>query len=632
MKLILTILFLGFYTANATNYYVANSGNDAANGLTAATAWQTIAKVNATATNGDSVFFNRGDSWNEQLLPAASRIYYGAYGTGNKPIITGLQTITSWTLDSTNIYVSTFSNSVKSQNTILINDTITAKGRFPNSGYYRSYNNTQTQINSYIPSLTGTPDYTGAEVVVRDQHYILDVSKVTSQATSALNIYPALTYANTGVIPYFFQNRKDFLDSANEWSYDSAAKKLYVHALSSPTNVKGSTIDTLVYFMKKDYLTFSNINFTGSNIAAIRGDTSRNVTIKNCTFNNNGRDAIRLVSAKASIIRSDSILNTLSNGVYVVIADSAYIDSNYIFKAGMLTGMGASGNGTTQGIFQNGVAAKVTNNVIDSTGYTALTWNGVNDTIRRNFITHFCYNKDDGGGIYTNGGSTNDLGGLVRQNIILDAIDNVATTGYAAQAAEPLYCDNGTKGVTLDSNTVRNGFREAVFMNANTINFNENTIFQTAGYGLNIWTFSNIDSHGNIYYSADTTNVVINNTPTGTSTEDTNYFIRPLKQTAIFFKLGSGNVNLPTWQSLTGFDLHSSLGPLGITSAIPLFYYNNTLSPIVQSLSGLYYDGKGNPFNNSITIQPFQSTILFKSQSEVPADHYVRKVGNLLIQ
>lgn len=634
MRLIITILFLvtAYSFINrpvmptiGTNYYVANSGNDTHDGLTPATAWKTIAKVNSsTFSVGDSILFNRGDSWNEKLLPpnsgsAGSPIVFSAYGTGNKPIITGLKSVTSWTLDSTNIYVSTFTNSVLNQNTILVNDTITAKGRFPNSTYYMSAFNSQTQIVSYAPVLTGTPDYTGSEVVERNQHWVLDVSKITSQSpVSTLNIYPPLTYNNTYLAPYFFQNRKDFLDSANEWYYDSATKKLYVHALSSPTNVKGSTIDTLVYFMKKDYLTFSNLSFTGSNIAAIRGDTSRNLTIQNCTFNNNGRDAIRLISAKEAIIRSDSILNSLSNGMYIVVSDSAHIDSNYIFKSGMLTGMSANGNGTSQGIFQDGNVAKITNNIIDSTGYCGITWHGNKDTVYRNFVTHFCYNKDDGGGIYTSGSTYNDTGSIVRQNIILDAIDNdVAYSNYSAQAAENLYIDNNTYGVTMDSNTVRNGFREPVWMYTVNTNFNNNLVYQTKGYCLNIWIFNNIKCLRNIFYSADINTALVNNYPTGTSQEDTNYFLRPLKQTGLFYK--SGYLDLSGWQTSTGYDLHSSLMPSGVTTAAPLFYYNNTLADSIISLAGLYYDGKGIAHNNSITLTPFSSTLLFKSiQDSIP--------------
>ncbi|WP_136807922.1 right-handed parallel beta-helix repeat-containing protein [Desulfosediminicola flagellatus] len=77
-------------------YYVSNSGNDTANGLTTAAAWATVGKVNKTSFSpGDCVLFNRGGTWRQQLLIPSSgsasggSITFGAYGTGNKPVFDG---------------------------------------------------------------------------------------------------------------------------------------------------------------------------------------------------------------------------------------------------------------------------------------------------------------------------------------------------------------------------------------------------------------------------------------------------------------------------------------------------------------------------------------------------------------
>jgi hypothetical protein len=82
--------------AQATTYYVAAAGNDAANGTSPATAWQTIAKVNAsTFAAGDSVLFNKGDVWYGTSLTvpssgtSGSPITFGAYGSGANPVIKG---------------------------------------------------------------------------------------------------------------------------------------------------------------------------------------------------------------------------------------------------------------------------------------------------------------------------------------------------------------------------------------------------------------------------------------------------------------------------------------------------------------------------------------------------------------
>ncbi|OQP53476.1 hypothetical protein A4H97_23845 [Niastella yeongjuensis] len=78
-----------------TRYYIDNDGSDSANGLTPATAWKSLAKVNSvTFQPGDSILFKRGNSWTGTLVikssgSASARITFGTYGSGDKPKIVG---------------------------------------------------------------------------------------------------------------------------------------------------------------------------------------------------------------------------------------------------------------------------------------------------------------------------------------------------------------------------------------------------------------------------------------------------------------------------------------------------------------------------------------------------------------
>ena len=99
------------------NYYVDfTGGDDAAQGTGPATAWKTIAKVNAemnTFKAGDSILFKRGERWDgERLLSdthpsgtMSNPIVYGAYGTGAKPII-NINTVqnVNWTNEGDSIW------------------------------------------------------------------------------------------------------------------------------------------------------------------------------------------------------------------------------------------------------------------------------------------------------------------------------------------------------------------------------------------------------------------------------------------------------------------------------------------------------------------------------------------------
>ena len=99
---LITIFLVLSTIASATDYYISSSGNDTNNGLSSSTPWKTIAKVNSSSFSaGDSIFFNRGDEWREQLRinqsgTVSSRITFTAYGVGAKPIINGADVITGW--------------------------------------------------------------------------------------------------------------------------------------------------------------------------------------------------------------------------------------------------------------------------------------------------------------------------------------------------------------------------------------------------------------------------------------------------------------------------------------------------------------------------------------------------------
>jgi len=98
-------------------YYVKNGGSDAADGLTDATAWETLTKVNAFAfAAGNKVSFKRGDTFRGSIYRTAfngssgSQITFSAYGTGAKPKILGAKDLSAtgdWENDAGNVWKTT---------------------------------------------------------------------------------------------------------------------------------------------------------------------------------------------------------------------------------------------------------------------------------------------------------------------------------------------------------------------------------------------------------------------------------------------------------------------------------------------------------------------------------------------
>lgn len=78
-----------------TTYYVKATGSDSAAGTSMNSAWKSLSKVSSFNFNpGDTILFRRGDTFQGVLRVdewgwADKKITFSAYGTGNRPIITG---------------------------------------------------------------------------------------------------------------------------------------------------------------------------------------------------------------------------------------------------------------------------------------------------------------------------------------------------------------------------------------------------------------------------------------------------------------------------------------------------------------------------------------------------------------
>ncbi len=81
------------YPTTGKVYYISNNGNDANDGLTPATAWQTLTRLKERDVvfglkPGDTILFERGGVW-RGTFSATKGVTYSAYGEGAKPIISG---------------------------------------------------------------------------------------------------------------------------------------------------------------------------------------------------------------------------------------------------------------------------------------------------------------------------------------------------------------------------------------------------------------------------------------------------------------------------------------------------------------------------------------------------------------
>jgi len=652
MRILFIILFF-CVKANATVYYVSNTGSDAANGLTPGTAWQYLSKVNGFTFNAnDSILLKSGDSWNEQLLPPRSNLYFGSYGTGAKPMLTGFQSLSGWT-NSGNVWSSTFTNSVRYQNTVLIADTMRTKGRYPNTSWltYSSFSGK----NQIIGSLTGTPNYTGGEIVLRTRNWVIDKSFITSQSGGTINFSPDAWYNIESGWGYFIQNIESVLDVQNEWCYDSLNKIIKVYSASQPV-AKGSSIDTLIYLSSKDYITIAGLQIQGANLAAVQLNSSNHITFENCDFRNNGADVFKGKVSSNNFTVDNCTMYDQWNGVVFLDYNStpdlgehdyATITNNVVKRTGTGEGMGKSAIDAYQAITIYGDHSTISKNTIDTTGYIPIRFFGDTSIVENNVINLFCYKKQDGGAIYTfNNGTYNHK---VYQRVLKNIIMNGPGTITSPSSVYAIYMDGPVQNVSVDSNTVYNCLSGGIINSATGIKFRGNNFVNNKQQQLYIVNYNpNISGGltitGNTFYS-DLAVPQFGYTPlisgefyyipfANLGVMDGNYYQRPPLQTELIQWYPTAlPKSLATWQSVSGLDLNSYGLPYGVTSANALFKYNKTSSATTESLAGTYINAKGQSFTGSITIQPFHSEMLYKAITDiVPATSLkkvkIRKVTN----
>ena len=101
--------------AQKTYYVDATRGQDSNSGTAETAPWKTISKVNGTTlAPGDFVLFKCGENWREELIiksdgMGGNPITFGAYGVGDKPIITAADVVVNWakTFSRSNVWQTT---------------------------------------------------------------------------------------------------------------------------------------------------------------------------------------------------------------------------------------------------------------------------------------------------------------------------------------------------------------------------------------------------------------------------------------------------------------------------------------------------------------------------------------------
>lgn len=514
-KLLYTLIFV-YMNVSATNYYVKTGGNDTVDGLSDETAWGTIDKINSfqgSLSPGDSVLFKRGDTFFGKINIGKSGtfgnpIVYGAYGDGDDPVITGFTTISSWTDEGSGIY-SKYVNCESPTNMVTIDGVNTPMARWPKKEYL-SIDNSVSNTTITDAELPVFPDWTGAEVVIRKNAWVIDRNQITKHTNHTITYVSASTYNAGAGYGYFIQNDLRLLTEFGEWYYDKATSTFYMFfGVNDPGNyeVKVSALNYQLHSQTHDFFTLENLHFTGANVHSVflyrsgspSWNATRYVTIQNCSVTYGGGTGINGPYAENTLIDNCRIQYMNSNGISLTPSgNSNTVKNSTISDIATIIGMGNSGDGNYNGLRNVGTNALIKNNIVRRIGYLGIEYRGSNSIVENNYVDSFLLVKRDGGGIYTYYNNTRpakdpNTGRIVRNNIVLNGFGMGAGTPTGENGANAYYLDGFSSGVTLTGNTA--GFLTgAAFhgnMEADNV-FTNNTVFEVRTF-VSIQTWININ-------------------------------------------------------------------------------------------------------------------------------------------
>ncbi|MBA2563436.1 MAG: hypothetical protein H0V14_11105, partial [Chitinophagaceae bacterium] len=288
MKTLLSILLACFLNSASANtyYFSAVSGDDSRTSTQAqnsSTPWKTLSKLNSFFSSllpGDFVLLKRGETFYGSITvnksgTSSAPITISDYGTGNRPVVTSLVTLTGWEANGsyTGVYESDANSAFDAKvNMVILNGVQKGIGRYPNAN---TVNKGYLTLESHVSNtsitdnqLSASPNWTGADVIIRTSRWTLDKGLITSHSGTLISYTASATYSAPNGYGYFIQNHIKTLDELGEWYYNPSTKKISMYfGGNNPSSyvIQAATGENLVYSLNRSYVVFDNITFKGAN-------------------------------------------------------------------------------------------------------------------------------------------------------------------------------------------------------------------------------------------------------------------------------------------------------------------------------------------------------------------------------
>ena len=411
--------------------FISNNGSDSNTGE-AGEPIRTIEKLNTMdITQNTHILFERGGVYPGTIELNSdghilNPIEVSAYGTGENPIIIGVDTLSGWTQLNDSVYYAIDDNLLSLYNSDFINDS-----RCPDTGFY---NITYTSSNNKIVGDLPDYDFIGSKIRIRTNAYTWEVRTISGQSGDTLIFSPTSYSFNDG---YFFITDCRECLSSGEYHYSNDT----VYLCSDTTNITVGHYNTGLS-LSGDYVNIQNLSFHKFSQAI--STSSHNTTINNCY-----------------------IQDCLTSGISLTSSQNLTISNNTIKRIGLIPGYGTT-YAYNNGIYvnQNSSSITIIRNSVDSVGYNGIRSDG-STTICENNVSNYCMTKTDGGGVYVI--NENNPKTICRNYVYSPRVPG-NNVGYTSSTSG-IYLDDYSKDVNCYSNIVIGSGGNGIYLH-NTLNAN----------------------------------------------------------------------------------------------------------------------------------------------------------------
>lgn len=635
-----SLLLACSFTANATNYYLSNTGSDSNSGTSSSSPWQTITKLNTVSyAPGDTVFFKcnhlfRGNIVVNQGGNNSSPVVFTAYGIGNKPVISGAQLLTGWTA-SGNFYTAPYTGSVTN---FFVNDKEQTLARYPNEHSYLTLDSAQTAyLKDASLSALNSNLITGSRICVHSSQWSWEKAPVSSFSGTMISFGNTMLQSinNYG---YFLYDNLNHLDTVHEWKLDATADLMYYYP-EAGVNPNALTCEVSVFQNGIEFgpnvkhVTISGLKFEKQANAGIQVSSAsdENLIVDNCSFSGQYNHGINF-KGRHGVFSNCSFRDIDGIGVYINGSGSGAttVDHNSFRNIGVTraNGLGGQLNGTA--LMCAADSNYFHHNDFDSSGYCGISADGAYNLIERNVIDHAMLIENDGAALKGWGSVTTQS--IYRNNFITNS-DGCTEGAYQASFITPaIYFDFNVNNCTISANTVYNHSKKGIFQNSS--NFN-NTITENVIQGGS----QLIDLNGsslapsavpitgmvikhNTFFAKDNSSVIIrqvdysNNFNAGTL--DSNHYVHPYNPNRYALRMNGATpvyYTFANWQT-TGNDPNSVDGFVSWVypeSHDTLFKNISDNAVTIDLGADQYLDLDSNEVCGSIVLEPYTSKLLINT-------------------